>query len=402
MPEGFDPTQFDPHAPSFIADPYPAYASFREHAPVHLVKPYENYWLFGYEDCAKVLSDTEIWVKKGVEQHAHGPYGAMSSFPSNLFQSDPPLHTELRQVLDPLIGEILESAPELARRLAEPLLASAREQGRLELVADYALPLPASVLFTLLGIPNEGEHAGVWEGLIAWQAAIATAHDVTQPVAVQLTGANSLMALNSFFEGMLLERRSTATPPEGLFTRMCEAFQNAGLSLPQIQVCACDLVIAGYLTTTFILTTGVRNLLLNPAQLQKLRDDPSLVHAALEEMLRFDGPVQLLDRCAATDTEVGGVQLKAGDRVSPVLGSADRDAGRFPNPDRFDIERGERAHFGFGGGIHECLGAPLVRQVAPVGLELLLAEFAELAIDGTPQWQTDPYLRAPTSLPLRF
>lgn len=402
MPEGFDPTQFDPHAPAFIADPYPTYASFREHASVHLVKPYGNYWLFGYEDCAKVLSDTEIWVKKGVAQHAHGPYGVMSSFPENLFQSDPPLHTELRQVLDPLIGEVIESAPELARTIAEPLLAATREQGRIELVADYALPLPAKVLFTLLGIPNDGEHEGVWDGLIAWQAAIAAAHDITQPVPVQLTGANSLMALNSFFEGMLLEAQSSSTPPEGLFARMCEAFQNAGLSVPQIQVCACDLVIAGYLTTTFILATGVRNLLLNPEQLQKLREDPSLVHAALEEMLRFDGPVQLLDRCAATETEVAGYQFKPGDRVSTVIGSADRDAGRFSQPDSFDIERGERTHFGFGGGIHQCLGAPLVRKVAPVGLEMLLAEFSELVIDGTPQWQTDPYLRAPTSLPLRF
>jgi pimeloyl-[acyl-carrier protein] synthase len=402
VPEGFDPTQFDPHAPAFIADPYPTYASFREHAPVHLVKPYGNYWLFGYEDCAKVLSDTEIWVKKGVAQHAHGPYGVMSSFPENLFQSDPPLHTELRQVLDPLIDEVIESAPQLARTIAEPLLAATRDQGRIELVADYALPLPARVLFTLLGIPNDGEHEGVWDGLIAWQAAIAAAHDITQPVPVQLTGANSLMALNSFFEGMLLEGRSSSTPPEGLFARMCEAFQNAGLSLPQIQVCACDLVIAGYLTTTFILATGVRNLLLNPEQLQKLREDPSLVHAALEEMLRFDGPVQLLDRCAATETEVAGYQFKPGDRVSTVIGSADRDGGRFSQPDSFDIERGERTHFGFGGGIHQCLGAPLVRKVAPVGLEMLLAEFSELVIDGTPQWQTDPYLRAPTSLPLRF
>ena len=81
MPEAFDPTQFDPHAPAFIADPYPTYASFREHAPVHPVKPYGSHWVFGYEDCAKVLSETEIWVKKGVAQHAHGPYGVMAGFP---------------------------------------------------------------------------------------------------------------------------------------------------------------------------------------------------------------------------------------------------------------------------------------------------------------------------------
>lgn len=402
MTEGFDPTQFDPHAAAFIADPYPTYLNFREHAPVHRVKPYENHWIFSYEDCAKVLGDTEVWVKRGVAQHAHGPYGMMSSFPENLFQSDPPLHTELRRILEPLVDEAIARAPQLARTIAEPLLAAARKQGRIELVADYALPLPARVLFTLLGIPNDGPHEGVWDGLMAWQAAIANAHDITQPAAVQQAGASCLMALNSFFEGMLVEDRSTSTPPEGLFAEMCEAFQNAGLSPQHVQICACDFVIAGYLTTTFILGTGVRNLLLHPEQMQKLREDPSLVRAALEEMLRFDGPVQLLDRCAATETEVAGYQFKPGDRVSAVIASADRDPARFSQPDLFDIERGETTHFAFGEGIHQCIGAPLIRKVAPVGLEMLLAEFSELAVEGPLQWQTDPYLRALTSLPLHF
>lgn len=402
MSDGFDPTQFDPHSPDFIADPYPTFRNFREHAPVHPVEPYGRYWVFRYEDCAKVLSEPEVWVKKGVAQHAHGPYGMMSSFPENLFQSDPPLHTQLRQLLEPLIDAIVERAPQLARAFAEPLLAAARKQGHVELIAEYALPLPSSVLFTLLGIPNEGEHQWVWAGLMAWQAKIVAGHDVTRPVDVQATAGDCLMALNSFFEGMLVGRARGSELQEGLLAQMCEAFENAGLSPQQIQICACDLVIAGYITTTFIIGTGVRNLLLHPEQMQKLREDPSLVHAALEEMLRFDGPVQMLDRCAATDTEVGGQQFKAGDTVSTVIGSADRDPGRFAHPERFDIGRPSTTHFGFGGGIHECIGAPLVRKVAPVALEALLAEFPELAIDGPVQWQTDPYLRALTALPLRF
>jgi pimeloyl-[acyl-carrier protein] synthase len=401
MPDGFDPTQFDPHAPAFIADPYPTYDNFREHAPVYPVKPYGSSWMFRYEDCAQVLSDTEVWVKKGVLEHAHGPYGMMSSFPENLFQSDPPLHTELRGILEPLVNAVSESAPQLARGVAEPLLQAARGRGRIELVADYALPLPSRVLFTLLGIPNEGDQAGVWEGLMAWQAAIVAGHDVTQPVPVQAAGGTALMALTAFFEAML-EAGAKSASPEGLFAQMCEAFDNAGLSHQQVQVCACDLVIAGYITTAFILGTGVRNLLLSPDQMQRLREDPSLVHSALEEMLRFDGPVQLLDRCAASETEVGGYQFKLGDRVTTVIGSADRDPAQFSEPARFDIARSVRTHFGFGGGIHECIGAPLVREVVPVGLEMLLAEFPELAVDGDQQWQSDPYLRALTRLPLRF
>ncbi len=401
MPEGFDPTQFDPHSSDFLADPYPTFLNFREHAPVHPVNPYGHRWVFRYEDCAKVLSEPEVWIKKGVLEHAHGPYAMMENFPENLFQSDPPLHTQLRQLLEPLIDAIVGRGPELARAIAEPLLAAARKQGHIELINDYALPLPSSVLFTLLGIPNEGTHEWTWPLLISWQAKIMAGHDTTSD-AVKASGGDSLMALNSFFEGMRLRPGDSSKSKKGLFAQMCETFAAAGMSPEQVQICACDLLIAGYITTTFIIGTGVRNLLLHPKQMQKLRADPSLVHAALEEMLRFDGPVQMLDRCAATETEVGGQRFQPEEKVSVVIGSADRDHSRFPHPERFDIERPQSTHFGFGGGIHECIGAPLVRKVAPVALEMLLAEFPELAIDGPVQWQTDPYLRALTSLPLRF
>ena len=331
-----------------------------------------------------------------------GPYAMMSNFPEGLFTSDPPLHTQLRHILQPLIDETLEDAPQLAREIGEPLLAGARSQGRMELVADYALPLPARVLFTLLGIPDGDQHVGVWNGLIVWQSAIVAAHDHTQPETVRGAGATCSMALNSFFEGMLLKRHSNSNPPEGLFAQICDAFQNAGLSPQQVQICACDLLVAGYLSTTFILGTGVRNLILHPEQMDKLREDPSLIDSALEEMLRFDGPIHLVDRCAASETEVAGHPFKPGDRVSMAIASANRDLGAFTEPDRFDIERSETTHLAFGEGIHHCIGAPLIRKVAPVALEMLLAEFPELVIDSPPQWQQDPYLRALTNLQLRF
>jgi cytochrome P450 len=183
---------------------------------------------------------------------------------------------------------------------------------------------------------------------------------------------------------------------------MCSTFLDAGLSPQQVQVCASDLLVAGYLSTTFIIGLGVRNLLLHPRQLKKLRADPSLAHSALEEMLRFDGSVHIVDRCAGRQTELGGRKFAPGDKISVVIGSANRDPEGFPEPDRFDIERNETTHVAFGEGIHYCLGAPLARIVAPVALEALLAEFPELTLDALPQWQTDPYLRALTSLPLRF
>jgi cytochrome P450 len=420
MSATWDPNQFNPHDPGFLADPFPTYARFREAAPIHRVEVYESDWIFRYADCEQVLTDTDVWVKNQpvgspstpvgstsapagtpsaplAAPPALGPFGMMSNLPPSLFYADPPLHTTLRSLLEPVFLEAIKSAPELTTRIAEPLLAAARRHGRIELISDYALPLPAGVLFTLLGIPNDQD---VWSGLIEWQAAIAAAHDITQSQATRNIGATCSMALNSFFQGMLIA--NTTEPGAGLFAAICQAFAAAGLSPPEVQVCAADLLVAGYLSTTFILGTGVRNLLLNPSQLSALRGNPSLIDAALEEMLRIDGPVQVIDRYAASHTEVGGQTFDPGALVTAVVGSADHDATVFTEPDSFLIERSAEAHLSFGAGIHHCIGAPLVRLVTPVAIEMLLDAFPDLALEGLPQWQTDPYLRAITNLPLRF
>jgi cytochrome P450 len=395
----FNPNSFDPHDPAFLADPYPTYALFRAQAPVHNVKPYSSDWIFTYADCQQVLTDTDTWVKNSPlgEPPNPGPYEMMANFPPGLFGSDPPLHTQLRSLLEPLFDEAIKVAPALATQIGQSLLTTARQRGRIELISDYALPLPSGVLFTLLGIPNDPL---VWSGLITWQAVIAAAHDKTQSLALRGTGATCSMALNSFFEGMLLGNRHQ--PEAGLFAQICQAFADAGLSPQQIQMVGTDFLVAGYLSTTFIIGTGIRNLLQNPDQMQSLRDQPSLIGGAVEEMLRFDAPAQLADRCAAVRTELGGRKFAPGARVTLVLGSADHDPSAFTTPDKFVIKRKDRAHLSFGAGIHYCIGAPLVRLVAPIAIEMLLGEFPQLALDGVPQWQTDPYMRAVTNLPLRF
>ncbi len=399
MADNWDPSSFNPHDPAFLADPYPTYANFRDQAPVFLMPPpYASTWLFAYAECEQVLTATEVWLKNPPSGRSggYGPYEMMASFPPGLFSSDPPLHTQLRSILEPLFDQAIETAPAIAAKIAEPLLAAAADHGRIELIADYALPLPSGVLFTLLGIPND---PGVWAGLTSWTGAIAAAHDITQSASVRGAGATCSMAVNSFFEGMLVADRTKPAP--GLFAEICQAFASAGLSPQQVQMCATDFLVAGYLSTTFLIGTGVRNLLSNPDQLQALRDQPALIAGAVEEMLRFDAPAQLADRFAATDTELSGRSFKAGAKVTAVLGSADRDPTMFTDPDQFLLTR-ESKHLSFGAGIHYCIGAPLVRLVAPVAFEMLLAAFPSLSLDGVPQWQTDPYLRAATNLPLKF
>jgi cytochrome P450 len=400
----FDPASFDPHDPAFLADPYPTYALFREHAPVHAVQPYDSWWVFRHADCVRALDEQDVWVKNppGGAPAPEGPFAMMAAFPESLFFTDPPFHAGLRGLIEPGFTNAIEGADQLVRELAAPLLRDARERGSLELISEYALPLPARVLFAIMGIPDGGAGQPIWNGLIAWQQAIAAAHDITQPVLVRGLGATCSMALNSFFEGMLLSQGQDPQPSPGLVLDLCHTLRGAGLSAQHVQVCASDLLVAGYLSTTFIIGLGVRNLLLHPDQRQRLRENPTLIGSAFEEMLRFDPSVHIVERCAATATELGGRRFAPGESISVVLGSAGRDEAACPDPDRFDIRREPAGQMAFGWGIHQCIGAPLARTVGPVAIEMLLAEFDDLSLEGEPQWQTDPYLRALTSAPLRF
>jgi cytochrome P450 len=404
MTNGFDPSTFNPHDPAFLKNPYPTYEEFRTQAPIAYVNTYDSDWMFCYADCVQVLTETDVWIKNrpsGPDPVA-GPYGTyVSNFPKGLFSSDPPPHTQLRDILEPLFKAAITDAPQLAQAIGTELLTKARQQGRMELISDYALPLPANVLFTLLGIPDDQVIRGF---LMRWEDAIVAAHDITQTQTVLAMGATSSMALNSYFEALLLANRTQPEP--GLFAAICTAFDAAGLSPQEVQMCAVDFLVAGYLSTTFIIGTGILNLLRHPGQLRELRKpgaNPNLMNRAVEEMLRFDGPVQVIDRYAKMDTKVGGRRYPKNSKVTAVIGSADHDPAVFKNPEAFQIRRANSdKHLAFGDGIHYCIGAPLARLVAPIAIQMLLDAFPNLALDGDPQWQTDPYLRAVTSLPLSF
>jgi cytochrome P450 len=170
---------------------------------------------------------------------------------------------------------------------------------------------------------------------------------------------------------------------------------------------ATTMSIAGYYSTTFLIGTGTLNLLNNPKSMEMLREgvkegDDALLNSAVGEMLRYDGPVQLIDRIAAEDTEIGGVKIPKGQKVTVVVGSANWDEEVFANPEKFDITRNTDKMLSFADGIHRCLGEPLFRLVAPVAFSSLLSELPPFKLAGMPQWQTDPFLRAVSNLPLEF
>jgi len=392
----WDPTTFDPHDPAFLTNPYPTYKRFRDAAPLAVVKPYGNTWVFRHADVQQMLGDRDTFVK-----HAPGPrptpldpIAEMSAYlPDGLFGSDPPRHTELRALLEPLFSTAIASAPVVAATTADELLTARHGTSRFELMQDYALGLPSSTLFTIMGIPRNH-----WLLLLQWVTQIVRAHDITQTFATRVAGATSHMALQMYFAEWVL--RCQETPQPGLVGELCAAIGGPEhLTAEEVQICCTDFVVAGYLSTTFLIGSGLQHLLENPEQAQLLRDQPALMDGAIAEILRMDAPAQLVERIAAVDTELGGTAIPAGTHLAAVLGSADRDETVFADPDRFDVKRDDAAQVGFGYGIHRCIGAPLVQLVAPVAMSKLLA-IPELAVAGLVQWGSDPYLRGMTSFPL--
>ncbi len=399
MADRFDPTSFNPHDPGFLAEPWPTYALFREHAPVTPVQPYNANWVFRYDDVNEVLTDTERFVKNppGGPVPSVGTYAMMAAFPQGLFISDPPLHTQLREIMEPALRTAIADAPAIAAGYAQPLVEKARVSGRMELVADYALPVPANVLFTILGIPDDPI---MRSGLLGWQGAIATAHDITQSPGVRMNGATCGMALRTYLTGLIRSYQKDPSSARGMLAIVVPEV-SADLTVEVVAASFQDLVVAGYLSSTWLIASGMRQLLSNPEQLALVQGKPKAMQGAVEEMLRYDDPVQVVDRIAAVDTVLGGVSLRAGDKLGLVIGSADHDPAAFEAPEEFRISRKNAGRIGFGAGIHHCIGAPLVGLMAPVALSALL-ELPGLAVDGLAQWQTDPYLRGMVNLPVRL
>lgn len=391
---------FDPHDPDFLRDPYPTYAALRRDTPVRWVEPYQAWWVFGEPEVRAVLEDAAGFLKADPARPAVPVRPAVFEIDDylapGLFAADPPWHTQLRAALQPDFDAAIAPAAAVAASVAESLLGDLPESGRLELVSAYALPLPAQTLFQLMGV--DPQHVPV---LIGWVTAAVIAHDIRQSQSLRLAGATTGFALGTYFQGAL--RAPPVATPDALIPRLIARSQQGGLSADQLQASLVSMAIAGYLSTTFLICTGLRHLLEHPqAQQALLHGGPAQERALIDELLRLDAPAQIVDRVVARDCELGGIRLRQGDKLALVLGSANRDRAAAERPDALRLDRSGAAQLSFGEGIHRCIGEPLARQVAPVALRTLLRRLPRLRVQGLPQWQTDPYLRGLSNLPVAW
>ena len=421
----WDPDSFNPHDPSYSKNPYPIYRQMREHSPVHWVDPYESYWVFRYDDVMRVVNDSEVFSELNFAKNryspppkpAPGPFDVLANNPEGLFFLDPPRHGEVRKPMDAYLEQASKQAEATAAIIARKLLLEAKQSGRMELYNAYALPLPSSTVLTIMGIPQQD-----WPGVIQWVGAIEAGHDITQPPSVQATAATCAMALGAYYTALIRGTENRGCPVHASSGGLLDLMVKEGMgpspkmSAADVEATSVNLSVAGYLSTTFLIATGMLDLLggdpalredeklpSGPLPIDLLRQNPGLMPRAVREMLRYDSPFQLTDRYVVNkNIKLGGKQLLEGDHVSVVFGSANRDETIFRNPDVFDITRKGPDNLGFGAGVHRCYGAPLVEKVAPVAFQMLLQELPSIRLAGSPQWQVDPYIRSVSNLPLEI
>src|SRR5215468_3919128 len=391
---------FNPMDPEFLADPYPMYHRLRTEDPVHH-SPLGFWVLTRYEDVAAALRDPRF-AKEALAAFVAARYGmAPPGLGLSMLDRDPPDHTRLRGLVNkaftPRVVEVLRPR---VQQIVNGLLDQVDGTGAMDLIEDFAYPIPVIVICEMLGVPVEDrerfKHWGldIARGLDAiW---LPPDHEVTQ------RSMASRKALSGYFRELIAERRSA--PRADLLSALIAA-EEAGDKLSEEELLAtCILIlIAGHETTVNLIGNGVLALLRHPDELDRLRRTPALITSAVEELLRYDGPVQRTARVASDDTTIGGRTIRKGDMVMPFIGAADRDPAQFPNPDRLDLGRGDNRHIAFGWGIHFCLGAPLARVEGQIAIDTLVRRLPRLAlVNDEPEHRQSLTLRGLKALPVTF
>jgi cytochrome P450 len=391
--------------PEVLANPYPLYRRLRTEAPVHW-DPFLHAWVVTrYSDVVRVLHDFSADRTPTPEQLKSMNLSAISPIAAVMVKQmlflDPPAHTRLRSlassVFTPARVRVLRSH---IQQIADTLIdtAMAAQPGQMDIIAEFAEPLPAIVTAEMLGVPIRDHRQ-----LKAWTADFAEMlgnfqHNPDHVAKV----LRALEEMLEYFRERIRELR--AHPREGLINSLLTAEMN-GDRLSEEEVIANSIVtmVGGQETTTNLIGNGLLTLLRHPAEMRRLRDDPESIPSAVEELLRYESPSQHTARLARADVDLGGRKIRRRDAVIAVLGAANRDPERFPDPDRLDLTRADNRHLAFGWAAHFCFGATLARIEGQVSFATILRRMPELALQPVPlQWRTNLGLRGLLALPVIY
>ncbi len=391
--------QLTPLDPDFRADPHVALDDLRARCPVHRDDVSGSFILTGYDAIRALVSDSTLWrdpmrAEEGAHLQRRFADGVPADMPrgetTSILMLDDPDHARIRRPLaQALYARVAKFRGEV-ERIVEETLDRIDASGPFDLMSGFCVPVPIDVIASILGVDRErlGEFREWSEGVIQSLNPFRN-EEQTQ----RMEKANE--ALFAYFKQTIEERR--ASPRDDLISDMTRLqADGAPLKDTELQINLAALLIGGNLTTTDLIGNGVRLLLLNPAELAKLKAEPTIINAVVEEILRYEPPVDITGRIASRDLEVGGLEVKQTQTMTMSLRAANRDPATFEDPHRFDVSRKHRPNVAFGGGAHICIGAPLARLEAQVALPRLFARFPDLRLahpDEAPVWRTLPFFR---------
>jgi cytochrome P450 len=394
---------FDPLAPEFIKDPYPAYARLRATDPMHL-NSFGAFVASRHAEASLVLRDKRFgkdFVNRSVKRYGEKimdepVFRSMSHW---MLQQDPPDHTRLRGlVVKAFTARRVEDMRPRIQQIVDETLDAVADRGHMDLIADFAYRLPVTIICDMLGIPEEHReifHQRSGEGGRLLDPVPLSAADIAE-------GNAGNMMSQLYFQQLFELRRKN--PADDLTTQLVQAEQDGSkLSNEELTANIILLFGAGHETTVNLIGNGLLALHRNPDQLALLKARPDLISNAIEEFLRYDSSVQMTGRVALEDIEdLGGKKIPKGDTVLCLLGSANRDPAAYPDrPDSLDITRSNVKPLSFGGGIHHCLGAQLARIEAEIAILTLLRRLPDLRLDDAknPEWRSTFVLRGLKRLP---
>jgi cytochrome P450 len=391
----------------FVQDPHELYRRLRGQAPVHraiLPRGLKVWLVTRYEEARDALADPRLHkdVRRGRElfgRHTTATGGnatpAVQEIAAHMLNSDPPDHTRLRRlVAKAFTARRVELMRPRIEEITGDLLDGLAGRERMDLIDGFAFPLPVTVICELLGVPDADR-----DDFRAWSNALVSNDGRT-------VISEAALAMGSYLAGLIKGKRDD--PADDMLTALVQVRDDDNDRLDEVELVSMAflLLVAGHETTVNLIGNGVLALLRHPDQLEALCKDPDLLPGAVEEFLRYEGPVNMATMRYTTEpVRLGGVEIPAGEFVVVAMGSANRDGDRFTDADHFDITRGSGGHLAFGHGIHFCLGAPLARLEGQIAIGRLLERFPKLTLAVDPaelRWRDSALLRGLESLPVRL
>ncbi len=380
---------FDPWDPAFLADPYPVYAELRARGRVHRFEP-TNQWLVPHHaDVSALLRDRRLG-RTYQHRFTHEEFGRTPPPPEHepfhtlndhgMLDLEPPDHTRIRRLVSKAFTpRTVERLKPYVRGLADELAAALVEKGGGDLLKDVAEPLPVAVIAEMLGIP-EADRAP----LRPWSADICGMYELAPSQETAARAVRASAEFSDYLRGLIAARRKE--PGEDLVSGLIAAHDEGDRLTEQEMISTCVLLLnAGHEATVNATVNGWYALFRNPAQLELLRADHSLFPSAIEELMRYDTPLQLFERWVLDEIEIAGTTIPRGAEIAMLFGSANHDPEVFADPGRLDLTRADNPHISFSAGIHYCIGAPLARIELAASMEALLEKAPTLRLAAEPE-----------------